>query len=133
MHNYFYQISINLKLNLHSNCISLRHSGSTYIYFLIDLKVVSALVGFFRTYITFIYTVYVRFSVKYLHKKTSIWRHNDNIWRTSDAARGGSTGFQRWKLYLIDKLGIVNKSLMEHLFTDMLSVFSFSFRINSVV
>ena len=28
----------------------------------------------------------------------SIWRHHDNIWCTLDAARGRSTGFQRWKL-----------------------------------
>ena len=47
----------------------------------------------------------------------SIWRHHDNTWRTlKDAARGGSTCFQRWKLYLIDKLGIMNKYFIEHLF-----------------
>ena len=45
-----------------------------------------------------------------------IWRHPDNIWRTSDAARSGSTGFQRWKLYFIVKLGIMNKYFMEYLF-----------------
>ena len=38
----------------------------------------------------------------------SKWRHHDNIWRTSDTARGGLTGFQRWKLYFINKLTIVN-------------------------
>ena len=48
----------------------------------------------------------------------SIWRHHDNIWRTLDAARGVSTGFQQWKLYLIDKLGIMNKFYMEHLFKE---------------
>ena len=45
----------------------------------------------------------------------SIWRHHDNIWRTPGAERGGSTGFQRWKLYFMDKLGIMNKYFTEHL------------------
>ena len=42
----------------------------------------------------------------------SIWRHHENI----DAARGGSDCFQRWKLHFIDKLGIMNKYFIEHLF-----------------
>ena len=46
----------------------------------------------------------------------SIWRPHDNIWRTSNAARGESTRFIWWKLYFIDKLGIMNKYLMEYLF-----------------
>ena len=41
----------------------------------------------------------------------SIWRHHDN-----SATRGGSTGFQKWILYLIDKLGFMNKYFIEHSF-----------------
>ena len=47
----------------------------------------------------------------------AIWRHHDNIWRISDAARGGSTGFQQWKMYFIDKL--------EHLFKH--NIFNYFF------
>ena len=49
-------------------------------------------------------------------KKLSIWRHQDNIWRTLGAARGGSTRFQRWKLYFVDNLGIMYKYWIEHVF-----------------
>ena len=64
----------------------------------------------------------------------SIWRHHDKIWRTSDAARGGSTGFHRWKLYFTDKLGIMNKYFIKHLFNhnyfyiDQLIFFSKEYR-----
>ena len=51
----------------------------------------------------------------------SIWRHHDNIWRTLNAARCGSTGlstcyFQWWKLHFIDKLRKMNKYLTEVFF-----------------
>ena len=46
----------------------------------------------------------------------SMGRHHDNILRTPDAARGESTGFQKWKLYLIYRLGIMNKYFLKKLF-----------------
>ena len=63
----------------------------------------------------------------------SIWRHHDNIWRTSEGARGGSTGFQGWELYFLDKLGIMNKYFIEHLlkhnvFYTVQLIFSKEFR-----
>ena len=61
------------------------------------------------------------------------WRNERNI-ITSGAARGRSTGFQRWKLYFINKLRVLNKYLMEHWFKHIfLTLFNYFFLTISLI
>ena len=59
----------------------------------------------------------------------SIWRHRNNIWRTLNAERRGSTDFQRYKLDFINKERIMNTYSNTLLFR----LFNIFFLNNSVV